>query len=297
MPAWEHIASIGRRAFWDPHTVPVTGAGPIGLFAALTKVQHGGNVHVLGRASSGPKPTLVKELGATYHTGPLAELGLRPDIVVECTGVFGPIQEAIQIIAPGGIACLTGVGPAAAPGVPSTAGSPWMRCVDLRRTSRSSSTSPRHDRGGQRCECWASPHNAPRASDGQIVVVASSLPEVRRNSPTRPFIRYSNCGGLVGTMWPDRDQAVPAYLRRQRDQGSVVGNLRLLRLHLPGDLVADVVSRQHRFPPVILGRVSLGDTRICVTSGRVDTRGHGGKALDQQAAIGTQDRVPILLAT
>jgi glucose 1-dehydrogenase len=121
--AWEHIAGIGRRAFWDPHTVLVTGAGPIGLLAALIGVQHGGNVHVLDRATSGPKPTLVKELGATYHTGPLAELGLRPDIVVECTGVFGLIQEAIQITAPGGIVCLTGVGAAEAPGVPSTA---WL---------------------------------------------------------------------------------------------------------------------------------------------------------------------------
>ena len=84
--AWEHIASIGRRTFWDPQTVLVVGAGPIGLLGALIAVQHGGEVHVLDRVASGPKPALVNELGATYHTGTVADIGLRPDIVLECTG-------------------------------------------------------------------------------------------------------------------------------------------------------------------------------------------------------------------
>ena len=33
--AWDHISRIGRRAAWQPATVLVTGAGPIGLLAAL----------------------------------------------------------------------------------------------------------------------------------------------------------------------------------------------------------------------------------------------------------------------
>ena len=37
--AWEHIGAIGRRTFWDPGTVLVVGAGPIGLLAALIGVQ------------------------------------------------------------------------------------------------------------------------------------------------------------------------------------------------------------------------------------------------------------------
>jgi threonine dehydrogenase-like Zn-dependent dehydrogenase len=119
--AWEHIAAIGRRTFWDPDTVLVTGAGPIGLLAALIGVQHGADVHVLDRATSGPKPALVKQLGATYHAGALADTGLRPDIVVECTGVVQLIRQAMEIISPGGIACLTGVGPPGAPGMVSAA--------------------------------------------------------------------------------------------------------------------------------------------------------------------------------
>ena len=120
--AWEHTAAIGRRTFWDPHTVLVIGAGPIGLMAALIGIQQGADVHVLDRVSSGPKPALVKELGATYHTGPVAEMGVTPDIVIECTGVVNLIRQALETISPGGIICLTGVGPAASPGVVSAAG-------------------------------------------------------------------------------------------------------------------------------------------------------------------------------
>ena len=57
--AWEHILAIGRRSFWDPRTVLVIGAGPIGLLAALIGRQLGGEVHVVDRATSGPKPALV----------------------------------------------------------------------------------------------------------------------------------------------------------------------------------------------------------------------------------------------
>lgn len=119
--AWEQIVTIGRRTFWDPHTVLVTGAGPIGLLAALIGVQHGAEVHVLDRVTAGPKPTLVEDLGATYHTGAAADLGFDPDIVVECTGVVPLIHESAAAVAPGGIVCLTGVGaPSATVPGPST---------------------------------------------------------------------------------------------------------------------------------------------------------------------------------
>jgi glucose 1-dehydrogenase len=108
--AWEHVAAIGRRAFWDPSTVLVVGAGPIGLLAALIAVQRGADTHVLDRATSGPKPTLVKQLGASYHTGTITDLGLQPDIVVECTGVAGLILQSLRVVSAGGIVGLTGVG-------------------------------------------------------------------------------------------------------------------------------------------------------------------------------------------
>ena len=113
--AWDHIAAIGRRTFWDPQTVLVTGAGPIGLLAALIAVEHGAETHVLDRATSGPKPALVRQLGASYHTGALTDLGFSPHIVVECTGVVQLVRQALDIVSPGGIVCLTGVGSPTAP--------------------------------------------------------------------------------------------------------------------------------------------------------------------------------------
>jgi len=108
--AWEQVVTVGQRSFWEPQTALVTGAGPIGLLAALVARQHGLDVHVLDRAESGPKPRLVRGLGATYHTGTVANVGFQPDVIVECTGAGEVIADSIQAIAPGGVVCLTGVG-------------------------------------------------------------------------------------------------------------------------------------------------------------------------------------------
>jgi len=115
--AWEHIAAIGRRAFWEPDNVLVIGAGPIGLLAALVAVQRGphSRVHVLDQVTSGPKPALVEALGASYHSDLGEALALGPDIIVECTGVAPLIRAAAEAAAPGAIICLTGVGPPVVP--------------------------------------------------------------------------------------------------------------------------------------------------------------------------------------
>jgi len=108
--ALEQIGRIGRRSFWEPETVLVTGAGPIGLLAALAAKQLGLEVHVLDQYETGSKPDLVRELGATYHSCTVSELDFEPDAIVECTGVGPVIAASIQKIAPNGIVCLTGVG-------------------------------------------------------------------------------------------------------------------------------------------------------------------------------------------
>ncbi|MBV8905795.1 MAG: glucose 1-dehydrogenase [Acidobacteriaceae bacterium] len=107
--AWDHISRIGERALWKPKTLLVTGAGPVGLLAALVGAQRGLEVHVLDRVESGPKPQLVRDLGGTYHTGPLNKVGFRPDVAIECTGVASVIVEMINLIGNDGILCLTGV--------------------------------------------------------------------------------------------------------------------------------------------------------------------------------------------
>ena len=107
--AWDHIERIAARAVWSPEVVLVVGAGPIGLLAALLAVQRGLEVHVLDRVTTGPKPALVADLGATYHTGTLAEAVARADVIVECTGVGELVLDAIAKAAADGIVCLTGV--------------------------------------------------------------------------------------------------------------------------------------------------------------------------------------------
>ncbi|WP_407842521.1 hypothetical protein, partial [Acinetobacter baumannii] len=80
------------------------------MLAALIGTQRGLEIHVLDRADSGPKPELVRALGAIYHTGRVDGIGFQPDVIIECTGVGELISECIQSMASGGILCLTGVG-------------------------------------------------------------------------------------------------------------------------------------------------------------------------------------------
>ena len=114
--ALEQTFVIGQRAYWEPRVVLVTGAGPIGLLAALRLSVRNFEVHVLDRAESGPKPQLVRDLGATYHTGSVMDLNFNPDVIVECTGVGSVIADSIQKLDSGGIICLTGVGAGGAAG-------------------------------------------------------------------------------------------------------------------------------------------------------------------------------------
>jgi threonine dehydrogenase-like Zn-dependent dehydrogenase len=58
--AWEQIDRIATRACSVHERVLVTGAGPIGLLAALMAKQRDLEVHVLDRAEKGTKPDLVR---------------------------------------------------------------------------------------------------------------------------------------------------------------------------------------------------------------------------------------------
>lgn len=109
--AWDQIEKINNRAWFDPRTVLVTGAGPIGLLAALLGQQRGLDVHVLDRVRGGIKDELVTALGGTFHTGTTAAAAaaIRPDIVIEATGAPAVALQAMEIDNPGVIICLTGV--------------------------------------------------------------------------------------------------------------------------------------------------------------------------------------------
>jgi glucose 1-dehydrogenase len=107
--AWEQVERIGSRAHWAPTTAVITGAGPVGLLAALLGVLRGLEVHVIDQMTTGVKPDLVAALGATYHTGHISDACASPDVVIECTGVGTLVFDAMEHIGPGGVVCLTGV--------------------------------------------------------------------------------------------------------------------------------------------------------------------------------------------
>ena len=108
--AWDHTERIGQRSrSWQPKTMLVTGAGPVGLLAALIGAQRGLVVHVLDPHESVRKRELVHRLGGTYHVETLANVGLKPDIVMECSGAPSVVRDVLGSTASGGIVCLVGV--------------------------------------------------------------------------------------------------------------------------------------------------------------------------------------------
>jgi glucose 1-dehydrogenase len=109
--AWDHVERIGGRSkAWQPHSLLVTGAGPIGLLAALMGAQRGLEVHVFDRDWTGPKPELVRALGGVECASLDGTLERsKPDIVMECTSAAPVIGKLLGRTAPGGIICLLGV--------------------------------------------------------------------------------------------------------------------------------------------------------------------------------------------
>lgn len=107
--AWEQVEHIASRSRIAPGVAVVTGAGPVGLLAALLARQRGLETWVLDLVTDGPKPELVADLGATYSDRPAVDLPVRPDVVIECTGLGPVLQAVMQSAAPNSVVALAGV--------------------------------------------------------------------------------------------------------------------------------------------------------------------------------------------
>jgi glucose 1-dehydrogenase len=59
--AWALVDHAAQPSAYRPRSVPVTGAGPVGLLAALLGTQRGLDVHVLDRVTDGPKRVPIDE--------------------------------------------------------------------------------------------------------------------------------------------------------------------------------------------------------------------------------------------
>ena len=114
--AVEQVKRIQSRMVWRPERALVLGAGPVGLLAAMLLKLEGVDVYLYDAAEPGLKRDLAQAFGATYLWSTEHRLGhelaaeIGPvDIVVEATG-FSPLAfDAMDMAAPNGIVCLTGV--------------------------------------------------------------------------------------------------------------------------------------------------------------------------------------------
>jgi threonine dehydrogenase-like Zn-dependent dehydrogenase len=98
-----------KRTGVPAQTALITGAGPIGLLAALASRQYGLETYVVDIVDSGPKPDLVRDLGAHDHAGPATDLSISPELVIECTGIGAVVRQAGSVAAPGAVVALTGI--------------------------------------------------------------------------------------------------------------------------------------------------------------------------------------------
>ncbi|HEY4131741.1 MAG TPA: alcohol dehydrogenase catalytic domain-containing protein, partial [Gemmatimonadaceae bacterium] len=84
--AWEQIDRIESRLRWRAKRALITGAGPVGLLAAMIGAQRGLDVHIVDQITHGIKPDLSHALGATYHSD-VRDADGEFDVVIECTAV------------------------------------------------------------------------------------------------------------------------------------------------------------------------------------------------------------------
>ncbi|MET0988595.1 MAG: zinc-binding dehydrogenase [Steroidobacteraceae bacterium] len=98
------------------HRVLVLGAGPIGL-AAVFWARRLGAGRIAVAASSRRREGIAHDVGATsFHVmddgmgeALLRELGGEPDLVIECIGIPGMIERAIELVRPRGTVVILGL--------------------------------------------------------------------------------------------------------------------------------------------------------------------------------------------
>jgi len=114
--AVEQIKRIQSRMVWQPQRAMVLGAGTIGLLAGMVLRLQDLEVHIYNRSEQKIKRDVTESIGANFICAEERPLGhelereIGPlDIVVEATG-FSPLAfDAMDMVGPNGIVCLTGV--------------------------------------------------------------------------------------------------------------------------------------------------------------------------------------------
>lgn len=92
--------------------VLVTGAGPIGLVCVQAALAHGATEVVVSDVNP-HRLALARSLGATTidaTAGPIADSGVEPDVLLECSGNAAATTAAVGVVARAGTVVLIGMG-------------------------------------------------------------------------------------------------------------------------------------------------------------------------------------------
>ncbi|MEH1123214.1 hypothetical protein [Micromonospora sp. CPCC 206061] len=120
--AWERIVRIAETGVPAGRpTALISGAGALGLLAALLAVRRGYQTYVLARRWTERREALVGELGAV-PVEPARAGGLpAPDVVLDTTGAPAVVAELVRLVARNGVVCLAGFAAGAADPAPLAA--------------------------------------------------------------------------------------------------------------------------------------------------------------------------------
>ena len=105
------FAAQQRMRAWRPERAIVTGAGPVGLLAAIAMRLRGLEVTVVERAHKPERAVLLETIGARYAVTartPFDTLG-PADLILEATGSSGVAFGSVALLKPNGALILTSV--------------------------------------------------------------------------------------------------------------------------------------------------------------------------------------------
>jgi glucose 1-dehydrogenase len=113
--AWRHVSAAQRRmTFWEPKRALVTGAGPVGMLAAMALRLREIEVTVVERTEKPERRALLAKIGASYGATTTSPLGgfvgaIGIDLIFEATGNAAVAFATFDLIGLNGVLVLTSV--------------------------------------------------------------------------------------------------------------------------------------------------------------------------------------------
>ena len=101
---------VQNRLYWNPKKALVFGAGPIGLLTAMALRERHIDTYVAAWSKPGNlKSQIVSKIGAKYISVQETTIKDRFDMIIEASGSVESVANALQLLKPNGVLCLTSV--------------------------------------------------------------------------------------------------------------------------------------------------------------------------------------------